>query len=42
MAEIHADIAVGVDRAVFSLPGSGLAAVRLQRSAALRVVVELA
>ena len=40
MAEIHAGTAVGVDRAVFPLPESALAAARLNASAARRVVVE--
>lgn len=42
MAEIHAGTAAGVDRAVFPLAGDALAAARLERSPALRVVVELA
>ena len=42
MAEIHAGTAAGVDRAVFPLAGRALAAARLERSPAPRVVVELA
>ena len=42
MAEIHAGTAAGVDRAVFPLTWSALAAARLDRSPALSVVVELA
>lgn len=43
MAEIHAGTAVGVDRAVFPAhAGNALAAARLDWSAGLRVIVELA
>ena len=42
MAEIHVGTAAGVDRAVFPLAGRALAAARLERSPATRVVVELA
>ena len=42
MAEIHTGTAAGVDRPVFPLPGSALAAARLDANPAPRVVVELA
>ena len=42
MAETHASTAAGVDRAVFPLTRSALAAARLDRSPPPRVVVELA